>query len=93
MVDQSVGRGGSKTTSFLGSATNWIWVGEILEIGPGPGLTTDWLQRYYKDITCLEVDPVLARSLRKRIANANVNVQLGDATGMPFPEARFSADP
>ena len=65
--------------------------GEILEIGPGPGLTTNWLQRHYKDITCLEVDPILARSLRQRIANTNVNVQLGDATAMPFTEGRFSA--
>jgi SAM-dependent methyltransferase len=65
--------------------------GAILEIGPGPGLTTDWLRRHYTDITCLEVDPILARSLRQRIANANVNVQVGDATDMPFPEAQFSA--
>lgn len=65
--------------------------GRILEIGPGPGITTDWLQHHYKNITCLEVDPILACSLRQRIANADIDIRLGDATAMPFPEASFSA--
>ena len=64
---------------------------EILEIGPGPGLTTHWLHHRYPAITCLEVDPTLARSLRERVANANVKVQVGDAAAMPFPQRSFSA--
>jgi SAM-dependent methyltransferase len=65
--------------------------GEILEIGPGPGLTTHWLHSRYPDITCLEVDPTLARSLSERVASSNVKVQVGDATAMPFPQRSFSA--
>ncbi|MGH9771478.1 MAG: class I SAM-dependent methyltransferase [Candidatus Acidiferrales bacterium] len=64
---------------------------EILEIGPGPGLTTDWLRHRYRAIMCLEVDPRLARSLGKRTAGTNVTVQLGDATAMPFRDRTFSA--
>ena len=63
---------------------------EVLEIGPGPGLTTDWLRHRYRDITCLEVDPRLALSLSKRTADTNVTVQLGDATAMPFHDHAFS---
>ena len=64
---------------------------EVLEIGPGPGLTTDWLRSRYRAITCLENDPRLALSLSQRTANSNTNVQHGDATEMPFPDETFSA--
>jgi len=64
--------------------------GEVLELGPGPGLTTDWLLHRCSHITCLELDPTLARSLRLRLGKNNVAVQLGDATAMPFPDKTFS---
>lgn len=64
---------------------------EVLEIGPGPGLSTDWLHNQSRAITCLEVDPCLALSLSRRTANTNVTVQLGDATAMPFRDEMFSA--
>lgn len=64
---------------------------EVLEIGPGPGLTTDWLRSRYRAITCLENDPCLALALSQRTANSNINVQRGDATEMPFPDETFSA--
>lgn len=63
---------------------------EVLEIGPGPGLTTDWLRHRYRNITCLEVDPRLALSLSKRTADTNITVQPGDATAMPFRDQTFS---
>lgn len=63
---------------------------EVLEVGPGPGLTTDWLRRLCKNITCIEVDPGLASSLGHRTVNTNVSVQCGDATAMPFPDHAFS---
>jgi SAM-dependent methyltransferase len=63
---------------------------EVLEIGPGPGLTTDWLGHRYRNITCLEADPRLALSLRKRTADTNITVRLGDATAMPFRDQTFS---
>ena len=64
---------------------------EVLELGPGPGLTTDWLRSRCRHITCLELDADLAQSLRQRVANENVTVQLGDATAMPFRDGTFSA--
>lgn len=63
---------------------------EVLEVGPGPGLTTDWLRCRSKSITCIEVDPSLASSLCRRTANTNVSVRCADATAMPFPDRLFS---
>ena len=63
---------------------------EVLELGPGPGLTTDSLRPQCRHITCLELDPKLAWSLRQRMVNANVTVQVGDATAMPFHDRTFS---
>jgi SAM-dependent methyltransferase len=65
--------------------------GDVLEVGPGPGLTTEWLRRRCRHITCLELDSALARSLRQRLGNENVTVELGDATSMPFRDETFSA--
>jgi 16S rRNA A1518/A1519 N6-dimethyltransferase RsmA/KsgA/DIM1 with predicted DNA glycosylase/AP lyase activity len=33
---------------------------DILEVGPGPGLTTDLLRRRVGKLTAVEVDPILA---------------------------------
>ena len=49
--------------------------GEVLELGPGPGLTTDWLRPQCRHITCLELDPELACSLRQRVAGTSLTVQ------------------
>ncbi|MFZ0433243.1 MAG: class I SAM-dependent methyltransferase [Candidatus Acidiferrales bacterium] len=62
---------------------------ETLEIGPGPGLTTDLLRRRFSRVTSLEIDPRMASSLRMRLAGSNVEVVEGDATAMPFPDATF----
>ena len=64
--------------------------GEVLEVGPGPGLTTDWLRRQTKTITSIEVDPKLADTLNRRLAGTNASVQCGDATAMPFGDRTFS---
>ena len=63
----------------------------VLEIGPGPGLTTDLLRLRCERLTCLELDPVFAGPLRKRMQNTNVTVVDGDATNMPFPDREFTA--
>jgi 16S rRNA A1518/A1519 N6-dimethyltransferase RsmA/KsgA/DIM1 with predicted DNA glycosylase/AP lyase activity len=63
----------------------------VLEIGPGPGMTTDCLRNRVKNIECLEIDPALANSLRHRLLNSNVHVQQGDATAMPYKDRLFSA--
>jgi len=62
----------------------------VLEIGPGPGMTTDVLIGRAKSIDCIEVDPVLAKDLKARLANSNVTVRCGDATAMPYKDGVFS---
>jgi ubiquinone/menaquinone biosynthesis C-methylase UbiE len=62
----------------------------VLEVGPGPGLTTDILRSRVTRITALELDPALANSLAVRMGASNVAVIQGDATAMPFPDAQFS---
>lgn len=61
-----------------------------LEIGPGPGLATDWLRTRHAALTAVEVDPRLAAALRRRLAGTNATVVEADATAMPFPNATFS---
>lgn len=61
-----------------------------LEVGPGPGLTTDLLRTRVPALTALEIDPTLATALRRRLAATNVTVVEGDGTAMPFPDATFT---
>jgi SAM-dependent methyltransferase len=61
----------------------------VLEIGPGPGLTTEILARVAPELTAIEIDPTLAKATRNRVPAARV-VQ-GDATRMPFADGAFSA--
>ena len=62
----------------------------MLEIGPGPGLTTDLLRTMVPQLTSLEIDAALASSLSSRLKGSNVQVIEGDATKMPFVESEFS---
>ncbi len=63
----------------------------VLEVGPGPGLTTNYIVQKTRRLTALEIDPQLANGLSKRFVDCNVDIIEGDATVMPFPEAQFSA--
>ena len=62
-----------------------------LELGPGPGLTTDYLRTRVGHLTSLEIDHELAASLRERMRGGNVEVVDGDATQMPFEDRSFSS--
>ncbi len=64
---------------------------EVLEIGPGPGHTTDWLRRRVPHLTAVEIDERLASALKKRLEGSNVTVVHGDATSMDFPAGSFSS--
>jgi ubiquinone/menaquinone biosynthesis C-methylase UbiE len=64
--------------------------GNVLEIGPGPGVTTDWLRERVPALTSIEIDRKLARALQSRLEDTNVTVIEGDATSMPFPDASFT---
>ena len=91
--------------NFLGSA-DWAkmletdllpWILEagdlgddVLEIGPGPGLTTDLLRDRAPHVTAVEVDDDLAAKLTERLAGTNVDVVHADATNSGLPSDRFS---
>jgi SAM-dependent methyltransferase len=85
----------SRWRKTLAERVPWVLSGadlgpNVLEPGPGPGLTTDLLRSQVERLTALEVDPRLADSLRSRLGGTNVEVVTGDATQMPFPDAAFS---
>src|ERR1700677_3883482 len=64
---------------------------DVLEIGPGPGLTTDLLRHRVAAVTAVEIDTRLAADLAVRLAGTNVEVICCDATELPLPADRFSA--
>jgi SAM-dependent methyltransferase len=63
---------------------------DVLEVGPGPGLTTDRLRGMVPKLTAVEVDAQLAAALAARLAETNVEVIHADATALPFASGRFS---
>src|SRR5437868_12874873 len=64
---------------------------EVLEVGPGPGLTTDLLRRDAAHVTAVEIDPTLAGPLRARLDGTNVDVRCADATTADLEPNRYSA--
>jgi ubiquinone/menaquinone biosynthesis C-methylase UbiE len=64
---------------------------DVLEVGPGPGLTTDLLRTLTQKLTAVELDEQLAAALDKRLVDSNVKVVHGDASQTGFPANRFSA--
>jgi ubiquinone/menaquinone biosynthesis C-methylase UbiE len=62
----------------------------VLELGPGPGLSTDVLRTSCTHLTALEIDPKAARTLTARLRGSNVEVIEGNATQMPFTDKEFS---
>jgi SAM-dependent methyltransferase len=64
---------------------------DVLEVGPGPGLTTDLLRRRTRRLTAVEIDPALAGALARRVAGTNVDVIHGDAADTGLPTGRFTA--
>jgi SAM-dependent methyltransferase len=63
---------------------------DVLEVGPGPGMTTDLLRAEVGSLTAIELDDDLAAALAARLAGTNVEVVHGDATCMPFEDGRFT---
>ena len=79
----------------VGERLPWVVSGaqlgdKPLELGPGPGLTTDLLRTRVPRLTAIEIDAKWAASLNFRLAGGNVEVVNGDATAMPFADRRFS---
>src|SRR5262249_40233071 len=55
----------------------------MIEVGPGPGATTNWLREQVGTLTAVEADPAAARTLANRFADGNVEVIVGDASELP----------
>jgi SAM-dependent methyltransferase len=64
---------------------------DLLEVGPGPGLTTDLLRRRTSRLTAVEVDSDLATALAARLKGTNVEVVHADASDSGLASNRFSA--
>jgi ubiquinone/menaquinone biosynthesis C-methylase UbiE len=64
---------------------------DVLEVGPGPGQTTDVLRTRTPRLTAVEVDESLATKLATRLSGTNVEVVHADGTALPFEDDRFSA--
>lgn len=60
---------------------------KVLELGAGPGLTTDWLRARVGALTAVEYDAADAAALRGRAHD--VEVHHADATNLPFPDGSF----
>lgn len=74
----------------------WILSGyelgdHVLEVGAGPGATTEELLRRAGRVTSLEYDPTYVSKLAERHRNSNVTVVRGDAATLPFPDSTFSS--
>ena len=63
---------------------------DVLEVGPGPGRTTEIIKDMVPQLTAVEIDHDLAADLSARMAGTNVTVVEADATDLPFPDGRFS---
>lgn len=62
----------------------------VVEVGPGAGFTTEVLLRTTGYVTAVEIDPVLAAGLRRRLAGRPVAVVEGDARRTELPGASFT---
>ena len=63
---------------------------EVVEVGPGPGFTTEVLLQSCKHVTAVEIDPVLADRLRTRLGMDDVDIVVGDARATGLPGGSFT---
>jgi SAM-dependent methyltransferase len=64
---------------------------DVVEVGPGPGLTTDLLRTRTAKVTAVELDQQRATALADRLSGTNVEVVHADATDSGLASNRFSA--
>ncbi len=63
----------------------------LLELGPGPGAATQWLQPRVRHVVAVESDEAAAGRLSERFDGTNVEVVVGDATQLEFPTDSFDS--
>jgi SAM-dependent methyltransferase len=64
---------------------------ELIEVGPGPGASTDWLRHRVRRLVAVELEPDAARALAERFARTNVEVVNQDATALTFADNSFDS--
>ncbi|MDN5762124.1 MAG: class I SAM-dependent methyltransferase [Microlunatus sp.] len=64
---------------------------DMLEVGPGPGASTQWLRHRVTRLVAVDADPVAADKLRERFADTNVEVVSVDGSTLPFQDGSFDA--
>jgi ubiquinone/menaquinone biosynthesis C-methylase UbiE len=65
--------------------------GDVLEVGPGYGATTDVLSQSVPRLTSVEIDDELAAMLTERFADVpSVQIVHGDATSLSYADDSFS---
>jgi len=63
----------------------------VLEVGPGPGRTTEALVGMVPRLTAVDLDQDLAEALGTRLAGPTFEAVHADATNLPHQEGTFSA--
>jgi hypothetical protein len=87
------GRWRRRVKGLLPWALQGVELGDdVLEIGPGPGVTTDLLRDRTLRLTTVDVDAAAAASLEKRLDGSGVRVVHGDGAAMPFADGTFSPE-
>jgi ubiquinone/menaquinone biosynthesis C-methylase UbiE len=64
---------------------------DLIEVGPGPGASTEWLRHRVERLVAVEVEPETADRLAARFADTNVQVLTADATALEIDDESFDA--
>jgi len=64
---------------------------DVLEVGPGPGVSTDLLRGRVRHPTCVEADRAFSDKLRRRL-DQSVRVMCEDATAMSLADQSFDGN-
>jgi ubiquinone/menaquinone biosynthesis C-methylase UbiE len=63
----------------------------MIEVGPGPGASTEWLRHRVGRLVAVDADTQAVAALAERYAGTNVEAIATDATDLPFPDGTFDA--
>jgi ubiquinone/menaquinone biosynthesis C-methylase UbiE len=63
----------------------------MLEIGPGPGASTEWLRHRVDELVAVEIEVETVAALRERFAGTNVEILAGDAGELAFEDDSFDS--